>query len=333
MKFQCHKTFLVMTKLKRLKNHGVNTVSIYNFGYWQAAQADAWLLAHNAKHLDDWVIEYIVEEAEKLDLDIHYVWQFLAQDTQNEFLFPFNGYVEIDMPLLKKIMDAHETHILWEAERLEALGVGAMSADWSAMWLCFHCGTDEPNTQAETDALKDYYMERMGGIIDKIKEKFSGKVYVGDGPQWNDKRVFDKVDGMILPFGNLLTDDEVATANVDLIKERATQFIENTHKTWNCLDGQPCWYNSSETIPKVMFNFFGQSHASFLSTGWIEDGFCTQGYINGITTDCAQYEVKTDFSAQAIFTEGVLRAADTQPYFDTLGTTTTTGYWLSDTCY
>ena len=248
------------TTLNRLKDHGVNTVSIYNFGYWQDAQADAWLIDHDAKHLDDWVIEYIVEEAEKLGLDIHYVWQFLAEDTQNDFLFPFSGYVEVDVPLLKKIMDAHETHILWEAERLEALGVGAISADWSAMWLCFHCGIDEPHTQEETDEVKDYYMERMGSIIDKIKSKFSGKIYVGDGPQWNDKRVFDKVDGMILPFGNLLTDDEVATATVDLIQERATQFIENTHKQWNCLDGQPCWYNSSETIPKVMFNFFGQSH-------------------------------------------------------------------------
>jgi len=318
--------------LKRLKDHGVNTVSIYNFGYWQDAQADAWLLAPNTKHLDDWVIEYIVEEAEKLGLELHYIWQFLALDTKQEPLFPFNGYVEIDMPLLKKIMDAHETHMLWEAERLEALGVGAISADWSAMWLCFHCGIDKPgNTQEETDELKDYYMERMGGIIDQIKEKFTGKVYVGDGPQWNDKRVFDKVDGMILPFGHLLTDDEVATATVDLIEERATAFIENTHKQWRCLDGQPCWYNSSDTIPKVIFNFFGQSHASFLTTGWIEDGFCTQGVINGITTDCVQYEVKTDFSAQAIFTEGLMRAADNQPYFDTLGTTTATGYWLSDT--
>jgi len=317
--------------LKRLKEHGVNTVSIYNFGYWQDAQADSWLLAHNTKHLDDWVIEYIVEEGEKLGLELHYIWQFLALDTKNNPLFPFNGNVEVDMPLLKKIMDAHETHMLWEAERLEAIGVGAISADWSAMWLCFHCGIDEHNTQEETNELKDYYMERMGGIIDKIKEKFSGKVYVGDGPQWNDKRVFDKVDGMILPFGNLLTDDEVATATVELIEERAAKFIENTHKKWRCLDSQPCWYNSSETIPKVIFNFFGQSHASFLTTGWIEDGFCTSGTINGITTDCVQYEVKTDFSAQAIFTEGLLRAADNQPYFDTLGTTTATGYWLSDT--
>jgi hypothetical protein len=199
------------------------------------------------------------------------------------------------------------------------------------MWLCFHCGINEPHTQEETDKVKDYYMERMGAIIDQIKLKFSGKIYVGDGPQWNDKRVFDNVHGIILPFGNLITDDEAATANVVLIQERATQFIENTHNQWNCLDVQPCWYNSSETIPKVMFNFFGQSHASFLSTGWIEDGLCAQGAINGVTTECVQYEVKTDFSAQAIFTEGLLRAADTQPYFDALGTTTTAGYWLSDT--
>jgi hypothetical protein len=317
--------------LKRLKDHGVNTVSIYNFGYWQDAQADSWLVAQNTKHLDDWVIEYIVEEGKKLGLELHYIWQFLALDTEQNPLFPFNGYVAVDMPLLKKIMDAHETHMLWEAERLEAIGVGAISADWSAMWICFHCGIDEQNTQEETDELKDYYMERMGGIIDNIKERFTGKVYIGDGPQWNDKRVFDKVDGMILPFGNLLTDDEVSTATVELIEERAAQFIGNTHNQWRCLDDQPCWYNSSNTIPKIIFNFFGQSHASFLTTGWIEDGFCTAGVINGITTDCVQYEVKTDFSAQAIFTEGLLRAAANQPYFETLGTTTATGYWLSDT--
>ncbi len=319
------------TTLKRLKDHGVNTVSIYNFGYWQDAQADDWLVAQNTKHLDDWVIEYIVEEGEKLGLELHYIWQFLALDTEQNPLFPFNGYVAVDMPLLKKIMDAHETHMLWEAERLEAIGVGAISADWSAMWICFHCGIDEHNTQEETDELKDYYMERMGGIIDNIKERFNGKVYIGDGPQWNDKRVFDKVDGMILPFGNPLKEDEVATATVELIEERAAQFIENTHNQWRCLDDQPCWYNSSDTIPKIIFNFFGQSHASFLTTGWIEDGFCTAGTINGIETNCVQYEVKTDFSAQAIFTEGLLRAADNQPYFETLGTTTATGYWLSDT--
>ena len=172
----------------------------------------------------------------------------------------------------------------------------------------------------------------MGIIIDKIKEKFTGKVYVGENVTWNDKRVFDKVDGVLLSFGNLLSDDQVATATVDLIQKKAMLAIEQTYDKWNCLDNQPCWYNSSSTIPPVMFNLFSQSHASFLSRGWIEDGFCTPGTIDNVAYDeCVQNEVKTDFSAQAIFTEALFRAVDTQSYFETLGTTTSTGYWLSDT--
>ena len=44
-----------------------------------------------------------------------------------------------------------------------------------------------------------------------------------------------------------------------------------------------------------------------------------------------QYSVPTDFSAQAIFIEGMLRAIDKQPWFETKGTTASTAYWLSDT--
>ena len=324
------------TTLRRLKDHGATEVNIYNFGYWKDATAEHWQINHNMKHLDDWVVEYIVSEANKLGIKTNYTWQFLTQDSNMNYLFDathLSGYVRLDMPLLKKIMDAHEEHILWEADRLEQIGVGAISADWSAMWLCFHCGTgDNWNPpQSEVDALKDYYMERMGSIIDQIRGRFSGRIYVGEGIQWNDKRVFDKVDGIVLPFGHLLSDAEVETATVDLMQERALLWIEGIYNEWNCLDSKPCWHNSSTTIPPVMFNLFSQSHASFLSTGWIEDGFCTPGTINDVTYECVQYEVKTDFSAQAIFTEGLFRAVDTQSYFETLGTTTSTGYWLSDT--
>jgi hypothetical protein len=320
------------TTLRRLKEHGVNSVGIYNFGYWQDDQAEFWEIDHSMKHIDDWAIDYIVAEAEKLGIEIHYTWQFLSQDSDMDELFDFStGNVSVDMALLKKIMDAHEGHILWEADRLEGIGVGGLSADWSAMWLNWHSGVNnEGHTQAQIDELKDYYMERMGSIIDQIKERFTGKVYVGEGIQWNDKRVFDKVDGIVLPFGHLLSDAEVETATVDLMQERAMDWIEKIYNEWNCLDDH-CWYNSSSTIPPVMFNLFSQSHASFLSRGWIEDGFCTPGTINDVTYECVQYEVKTDFSAQAIFTEGLFRAVDTQGYFETLGTTTSTGYWLSDT--
>ena len=47
--------------------------------------------------------------------------------------------------------------------------------------------------------------------------------------------------------------------------------------------------------------------------------------------DCIQRSVSPNFSAQAIWYEGVLRAISKQTYFNTLGTTSSTGYWLSDT--
>ena len=318
--------------LRRLKEHGATTAWVYNFGYWQDDQAEFWQIDHATKHIDDWVIEYITLEAQKLGMNLHYAWQFLNQDTQNDELFPFNGNVYVDMALLKKIMDAHEEHILWEANRLEQLGVGSMSADWSAMWLSFSGLNNEHDYDSpEMDELQNYYMDRMNNIILQIKDSFSGKVYVGEGVQWNDSRVFDHVDGVIFNFYNeFLSDDEVANATVDLIQERALSIIKTTHDKWNCLDNQPCWHNSSSIIPPMIFNLFSQSHASFLSNGWIEDGFCTQGAIDDIESNCVQYGVKTDFSAQAIFTEALLRAIDSQNYFETLGSTITTGYWLSD---
>tara|TARA_B100000780_G_scaffold147289_1_gene102925 strand:- start:695 stop:2383 length:1689 start_codon:yes stop_codon:yes gene_type:complete len=320
------------TTLRRLNEHGVRTVWVYNFGYWEDKDADSWKINHSSKHIDDWVIEFINTEAQKLGINIHYAWQFLTLDIKNEQLFPFDGNVRVDMPLLKKIMDAHEMHILWEADRLESLGVASMSADWSAMWMCFECGiSDQGNTQADIDDLKNYYMERQGSIINQIKEIFSGKIYVGEGIQWNDKRVFEKVDGIIFNFSNLLKDDEVATASVDLLQERAEKIIQRKDEEWNCLNEQPCWSNSSSTIPKVIFNLFSQSTSRFLSKGWVEDGFCTEGKVNDIAYDCMQYELATDFSAQAIFTEAILRAIKRQVNFEILGTTSSTGYWLSDT--
>ena len=330
-----YKKLMYRMTLRRLKDHGVNTASIYNYGYWDVTNDGAWEVNHDTKDLSDADIDMITAIANNLGLDLHYAWQFnMRIANTDQLLFPFDGNVRLDMPLLIKIMDAHEKHMVWEADRLETLGVESVSADWSAMWLCFSCGLDDQgHTQAETDALKDYYMERMGILIDKIRERFSGKVYMGEGLVWNDKRVFDKVDGVGLSVDMRLTAEEVTYATVDLLHEKAAWSIQNTYEEWNCLTQYPCWHNSSTTIPKVIFNFFSQSNTRYLSKGWWEDGFCTAGTLDGVYYECTQYQIQTDFSAQAMLTEGVLRAVDNQAVFEVLGTTTTTGYWLSDTLY
>ena len=319
------------TKLRQLKEHGVETAWVYNFGYWQDHQAETWEINHSRKHVSDWQIEYIAETAQDLGMNMHYAWQFLALDDENNMLFPFDGMVYVDMSLLKRIIDSHEEHILWEADRLQSLGVTSMSADWSAMWVCF-CGLEDEASSNERDELKNYYMERLASIISQIKGRFDGEVYVGEGIIWNDSRVFDQVDGVIGSLPNLISDDEVAGATVDLIEERVAEYVTALYDDWTCNTQQPCWEYTTYQLPKVIWNMFAQSHANFLSTGWVEDGFCTQGtYKDVYYDDCMQYSVPTDFSAQAIFIEGMLRAIDKQPWFETKGTTASAAYWLSDT--
>ena len=319
------------TTLRQLKDHGVTTAWVYNFGYWQDHTAETWEINHSRKHVSDWQIEFIAETAKDLGMNMHYAWQFLALDDGNIPLFPFDGQVYVDTALLKRIMDSHEEHILWEASRLQSLGVASMSADWSAMWVCF-CGLENEASSNERDILKSYYMERMGSIVSQIKGIFDGEVYVGENILWNDSRVFNNIDGIIVSLPNLLYDDEVAGATVELLEERVAEYTTQLFDTWNCNTMQPCWEYTTYEMPKVIWNLFAQSHQSFLSRGWVEDGFCTQGtYDDVYYDDCMQWNVPTDFSAQAIFVEGMLRAIDKQPWFETKGTTASTAYWLSDT--
>ena len=319
------------TALRQLKENGVETAWIYNFGYWEDYQAETWKINHSRKHIEDWTVEFIANTAKEMDMNMHYAWQFLALDDENNMLFPFDGMVYVDMPLLKKILDSHEEHILWEADRLESLGVGSISADWSAMYVCF-CGLQNELDQQERDQLKSYYAERMGSIVSHIKSRFSGEIYLGEGIIFNDSRLFNEVDGVIGSFPNMLAMGEEQTATVELIEDRTSKYIAQLFETWTCSDQQPCWEFTSYDLPPIIWNLFAQSHKMFISTGWIEDGFCTSGtYKNVYYDDCVQYEVPTDFSAQAIFVEGLLRAIDKQSLFVTKGTTASTAYWLSDT--
>ena len=319
------------TALRQLKENGVETAWIYNFGYWEDYQAETWKINHSRKHIEDWTVEFIANTAKEMDMNMHYAWQFLALDDENNMLFPFDGMVYVDMPLLKKILDSHEEHILWEADRLESLGVGSISADWSAMYICF-CGLQNELDQQERDQLKSYYAERMGSIVSHIKSRFSGEIYLGEGIIFNDSRLFNEVDGVIGSFPNMLSMGEEETATVELIEDRTLKYIAQLFETWTCSDQQPCWEFTSYDLPPIIWNLFAQSHKMFISTGWIEDGFCTSGtYKNVYYDDCVQYEVPTDFSAQAIFVEGLLRAIDKQSLFVTKGTTASTAYWLSDT--
>ena len=326
--------------LRRIKEHGAEHVTVYNFGYWENADASRWTIAQNTKHVPDEDLEYIVETATELGLKVHLTWQLLPVDKNHKWLFPFDGNILADIDLLAKLMDAHEENILREAELAEKIGINSISADWSAMWICM-CGLNNEYgyDHPERERMRDYYMSRMSSIIDGIRKVFKGNIYVGDGPIWNDSRVIDKVDYVYLAFGKLLSEEENRNPTVELVTSRVQDKLEELYYRWYCLDGQPCSnYISQRNVPWVV-QLYHQSTRNFLYSGWVEDGFCTDdqpGDMGGVTNpgkdECIQYDVETDFSMQAIATEATFRAMYLQTVWTNIkGTTTSTAYWLTDT--
>jgi hypothetical protein len=328
--------------IRRLRDHGVTSVQIYNFGRWDDSK-QTWEVVHSTKHITDEEVDFITQTAKQFGMEVHYGWQFNMEVADangtymNRLLFPMTGgNVLVDMELLTKIMDAHEQHIYWEADRAEFIGIDALAADWQAMWIDFR-GLDREATFEEETELRNYYMERLSTIVAGVRSRFNGKIIIGEGITWNDGRVWDNVDIIKLGFPMFVGDDELEDTTVDMIDNRAYDYIERAYNAFYCYDGQ--WqghvcgdYTSyEENKHKFMFDLFAQSHMGFLSRGWIEDGFCVEGILNNIIYDCIQREVQPDFSAQALWYEGVLRAIDRQTWFDLIGTTTSTGYWLSDT--
>jgi len=320
------------TTLRRLKEHGVETAWVYNFGYWNDHTEETWTINHGRKHITDSQIEFIAETAKELGMKMHYAWQFLVLDDTNTMLFPFDGMAYVDRALLKRIMDTHEKHMIWEAERLQSVGASSMSADWSAMWICF-CGLQNEASQEERVYLENYYMERMASIISEIKVRFDGEVFMGEGMVWNDSRVMDQIDAWTFSLPTLFFPGEEDSATVEQVEERIATYISDRYNEWTCNDGHPCGEYTTYDIPPVIWNLFAQSHKMFLSRGWYEDGFCTEGTYDGVSYEgrCMQWSIPTDFSAQAMYIEGMLRAVDKQPWFNTKGTTASTAYWLSDT--
>ena len=67
-----YKKLMYRTTLRRLKDHGVNTATIYNYGYWDVASDGSWEINHGTKDLSDADIDMVSTIANDLELDMHY---------------------------------------------------------------------------------------------------------------------------------------------------------------------------------------------------------------------------------------------------------------------
>jgi hypothetical protein len=314
---------LYLYTLERIKAAGANSAWIYNYGPWVDANAENLEIYVPGYSLSDELVGWLVSEAAGMGIDIFYAWQFSTIDKNQNLIFEMGSIPT--MPVLKKLMNAHETNMLNQAIFLEDLGVKRISLDWNAMFICF-CG----DTKEE---LLDYYLQRLSDLAGQLKNTFSGKIEYGQiGRVYPDDTVFSKIDSLYLNpswQGLQLTDEQNSMLTVDMVREATLIWFEQEYYRIYCSEESEC--QTTEQNP-VTVGMQIQSRDNMFTEGWVEDGFCTEGTLeNGAVVPCIQDYYTTDFSVQAIGYEGILQAIDQQTYFQITGVDIHTGYWLTDT--
>lgn len=307
--------------LDRMKASGATMTWIYNFGNWNS-DGSVWMIDKKDYHIPEPIVEFIVAEAKKRNIDVYYAWQFTTIDTNQNTLVKLGETLTPEK--LNKVLDAHQAQVLTMAKFAQRVGIKGIAADWNAM----HIGNlHEPS-------IKEIYVSRYVKIIDEIRKNFNGEITWGQiGYVENDPRIIDKVDAIHLSLGGpILTETENINLSPELVKMAIEKQLYRFHQGLNCIPPSQCSFNPSTRKIPVIFEIGAQSRDKYFVEGWVEDGFCVEGVtVTGSKTACIQDTYIADFSVQAIGIEGMLRALVSQKHFEVKGINFHTGYWHSNT--
>jgi len=306
--------------LDQMQSNGVNMTWLYNFGPWNSSGA-TWVVDKSEYHIPESMVEFIVTEAKKRNINIYYAWQFSTQNTARTDLVTLGEVLTHDK--LNKILDAHHTQVIEMAKFAQRTGIKGIAADWNAM----HIGN------LHDPAIKEIYISRFSKIIDDIRKHYSGEITWGQiGYVENDPRILNKIDAIHLSLGGpILSDVENVNLSPEIVKMAIEKQIYGMYKSYNCISPSNCPHTNNRQVP-VFFEISVQSRDKYWTHGWVEDGFCVEGITPaGTKTACIQDTYIADFAVQAIGIEGMFKAVISQRDFTVKGVNFHTGYWHSNT--
>ena len=307
--------------LDRIAESGATMAWLYNYGPWDDATADKLIVSEENYQISSEMVEFIVAEARKRNIDIYYSWQFTTNDIQGRTVVNLNESVTPEK--LRFLLDGHRTNVINMAKFAERIGMKGMASDWNAMFIG---NLYEPE-------LEEIFIATFSEIIDRIRENFSGEVTWGQKAYiLSDARIVDKVDAIHISLGGpMLSAEENEQLSPALIRDKIINQFQDIDQRYNCVHG--CNYLPSTKDVPVYFEVAIQSRDNYWTEGWIEDGFCVSGETeSGEKLDCIQETYVTDFSVQAIGIEGIFRAINSQQHnFSVKGVNFHTSYWHTDT--
>lgn len=311
--------------LDRLKELGVDTVWMYNYGSWTVTDKNSvWTMDPNNMQISFSLMQFILQEAQKRNIKVYLAWQFHNLDTNNNQVIPN----DIATPeLMRKAMIAHRKNIVELAKFGEQYGLAGIAADYNA-WNVVNF---------YDDTIAEIFISETSTTIDELRKVFSGKITLGQMHlPWNDARTFDKIDAIHISAWIRISENERLNFSSDVVRDAFSKQIYEAYMAVNCYGAhagtQKCLKQKSTKEVPVIFEFSPQSRDKYWTEGWVEDGFCVNGKLpNGTSHNCIQQTYKTDFSVQAVGTHGLFQAATQQKYFKVFAINFHSSYWHTDT--
>lgn len=309
-----HSRLLYQKTLDRLQLLNVDFVEVYQYGPVVDFNATTWVVDKSTWQIPESELIWFIKEANSRNIKVNIIWQLWPTDSKGNTIN--SSYAMSEAEMLKVLRGWHNI-IVDLAKFGGSNGLNILTVHWNA----FHFPV--------TNKYKESATLEFLSIINDVRQHFNGKLFMGASPVFFDKRIVEKVDGIIIPLtpSNWSRNDDI-NISVSLLKSR---YLDNI--LGKALELSMATGLDLKSIP-VIWDFNIQSRDKALSEGWVEDGFCTNGSVifNWGNTECTnQMNYVTDFSIQALAIEGAFQAIKEQTLIKTYGINFSTSYWHTET--
>ena len=290
--------------LNRVKDLGVDTVWIYNYGYWDDFRKPIWSISPSDFAIPKEVMSVIVAEANKRNIKVFMSWQMNNSDNVSAWNSLDNEALTEEK--LTILMNSFKSHMIEIAKFSNSIGIYGLAGD---------IGSFIPSFLKTDSKKREIYILKTAETIGEIRKVFAGKIAYGQYDSPLDNRVISQIDE--LHFVMFLSGTHTYSPfTIELMKMVAG---------WQIGFAKDAIEKQGATLAlkkPIVWEVYAQSTSDFyLKNGYMEDSFCF--------SPCGQLELQTDFSAQSIAVEAAFQAITQDQFFQTSGVTFT-NYWLGD---
>ena len=290
--------------LDRIKALGADTIMVTPWTFIGTRSNGDWYIMNPAElrssTMNDTDLEWAAQQARASNVEL--VWINQIQGLSDSTVPSAN------VANINRFFDALEPYMRERAAFLQRIGVPTMEVSC----ICW--------TVLESQEWTSVYTARMASLLSQIRPLFRGKFLMRDHSSIkSNSTIASSIDVIRMGMFSSFSTTEIEKLTVGSIRQKYRNNFQGLNGAYHGFD------------KPVLFVIGMASRADALTTGYLEETFCTSGFntISGSTDQCIQRQRKTDYALQAMFYEAAFEAIAEQPYFQVYGVATS-DYWITN---